>query len=139
MSERVKTYGSSRILLVDDERLVVTALAHMLRAVGYRTDLAYNGQEALEKVSARDYDLIICDIRMPVMDGQAFYGQLRSVRPQLSERVIFCTGDWDAPSTRGFLEASGAPVITKPFCMRHVLDLVLTRVPAKSFVVQAAV
>jgi len=139
MSERLETYRPSRILLVDDERLVVAALAHMLRAVGYRTDLAYNGQEALEKVSARDYDLIICDIRMPVMDGRAFYGQLRSVHPQLSERVVFCTSDWDAPSTRGFLARSGAPVIAKPFRMRHVLDLVLTRVPAKSLVAEAAV
>jgi len=124
MREATPTSISNRILVVDDERLVVTALANMLRTAGYHVDLASNGQEALENVSTEDYDLIICDLRMPVMDGQAFYRQLSGSRPHLSQRIVFCTGDMANPTTRRFLEACGAPVICKPFRLRAVLDVV---------------
>ena len=127
MSKHASGRKSNNILLVDDERLVVLALAHMLGSEGYHTDLAGNGLEALEKLSVADYDLIICDVRMPVMDGRAFYDQLRDFRPHLRDRVVFCTGDMDNPTTRGFLESSGAPFICKPFRLRHVLDVVSAR------------
>ena len=123
----VKTVGESiagRILVVEDERLVGMAMAHMLRAAGYGVDLAGNGQEALDKVSSDAYDLIICDIKMPIMDGQAFYDQLSRRYPDLSRRVVFCTGDLGNPNTQRFLKSCGAPVIRKPFSLRGVLDLV---------------
>jgi len=118
---------SKRILLVDDEQLIANALAHVLRTAGYQIDVACNGQEALEKVSRVDYDLIICDVRMPVMDGEAFYLQLRSSHPSLSKRVVFCTAYTDNPATQRFLKDSGAPVIPKPFRLRAVLDMVSLR------------
>ncbi len=117
-------YSSNRILLVDDEQLITSALAHILRAAGYWADVAQNGREALEKVDRNDYDLIICDIKMPVMDGESFYRELRAVRPMLTQRVVFCTGDADCPAARRLLNDSGAPVIRKPFCLRNVLDMV---------------
>jgi CheY-like chemotaxis protein len=128
----------NRILLIDDEQLVATALAHMLKMAGYATDLAGNGQEALDKVSSGEYDLIICDVRMPVMDGQAFYRQLRDCRPHLSSRVVFCTGDVDNPKTRGFLDSTGAPVILKPFRLRTVLDLVTSQLATQTCLAPAA-
>ena len=137
MSKQVSGRKSNNILLVDDERLVVLALAHMLSSEGYHTDLAGNGLEALEKLSVADYDLIICDVRMPVMDGRAFYDQLRNVRPHLRDRVVFCTGDMDNPSTRGFLASSGVPFISKPFRLSRVLDMVSTRLAGGTCLVAA--
>jgi len=116
-----------RILLVDDEQLIASALAHVLRSAGYHIDVAYNGQEALERVSGVHYDLIICDVKMPVMDGEAFYLQLRSSHPSVSKRVVFCTAYADDPATQRFLKDSGAPVIPKPFRLRAVLDMVSLR------------
>lgn len=116
-----------RILLVDDEQVIANALAHVLRSAGYHIDVACNGQEALEKVSHVHYDLIICDVKMPVMDGEAFYLQLRSSHPSLGKRVVFCTAYTDDPSTQRFLKDSGAPVIAKPFRLRAVLDMVSLR------------
>jgi CheY-like chemotaxis protein len=124
MADAAPTSMANRILIVDDEQLVVCALAHMLRKAGYCTDIARNGREALLKVSAEQYDLIICDMAMPVMDGQAFYRQLSSSRPSLGRRVVFCTGDSSNPATRRFLEACGALVIRKPFRLRAVLEMV---------------
>jgi CheY-like chemotaxis protein len=124
MAKAAPPSEANRILIVDDEQLVVCALAHMLRNAGYYIDVARNGREALARVSAEPYDLIICDVAMPVMDGEAFYRQLSSSRPSLSQRVVFCTGDMSNPATRRFLEASGAPVIRKPFRLPAVLDMV---------------
>ena len=115
---------AGRILVVEDERLVGMAMVHMLRAAGYGVDLAGNGQEALDKVSSNGYDLIICDIKMPIMDGQAFYDRLSRLFPDLSRRVVFCTGDLGNPNTQRFVERCGAPVIPKPFSLCDVLDLV---------------
>jgi len=111
------------ILLVDDDQLIANALAHVLRAAGYHTDVAGDGLQALHKVAAADYDLILCDVRMPVMDGEAFYGELCAARPGLARRIVFCTADMDNPQTRHFVLTSGAPYIEKPFRMRAVLQL----------------
>jgi len=61
-----------RILVVDDEENMRHMLAVMLRKQGYVVDMADNGSQALEKAFAGAYDSILCDIRMPVMDGAAF-------------------------------------------------------------------
>ncbi len=127
MGKLSKESTTGGILLVEDDQPVADALAYLLRAAGYRVDLAYNGREALEKVAAGEYDLIICDVRMPVMDGEAFYRELRRSRPSLSQRIVFCTGDPDNPGTRRLLKTSGVPFIRKPFRLGAVLEMVATR------------
>ncbi len=127
MGKLSKESTTGGILLVEDDQPVADALAYLLRAAGYRVDLAYNGREALEKVAAGEYDLIICDVRMPVMDGEAFYRELRRSRPSLSQRIVFCTGDPDNPGTRRLLKTSGVPFIRKPFRLGAVLEMVSAR------------
>ncbi len=112
------------VLIIDDEFLIANALAHMLRAAGYDADLARDGKEALGMVSSVPYDLVICDVRMPVMDGIEFYAHLKRLRPDLAKRVAFCTGDLDNPRTRDFLQNCGVPFLQKPFRLRGLLDIV---------------
>lgn len=123
---------SGGILLVEDDQPVANALAYLLRTAGYPVDLAYNGREALEKVAAGEYELIICDVRMPVMDGEAFYRELRCSHPSLSQRIVFCTGDPDNPGTRRLLKTSGVPFIRKPFRLGAVLEVVSERFVSRS-------
>jgi CheY-like chemotaxis protein len=92
-------------------------------AAGCRADVAADGLQALERVAAAEYDLIVCDVRMPVMDGEAFYRELSECWPRLARRVVFCTGDMDNPATRRFVQSSGVPCIEKPFRMRAVLQV----------------
>ena len=113
-----------RILLVDNEQDILDILARVLVGAGYNVDMATDGRAALEQVSRRGYDLIISNMRMPVMSGEAFYRQLCTSHPNLSKRVVFCTGDIANASTHRFLNAAGAPVIFKPFQLRTVLDVV---------------
>lgn len=112
------------ILLVDDEQDILDILERVLQSAGYQVAMAHNGQQALREVALRDYDLIITNMRMPVMDGRAFYRQLCALEPHLSQRVLFCTGDIAEPSTQRFLKSTGAPVLFKPFAMSVLLEVV---------------
>src|SRR5688572_33132008 len=81
------------ILLIDDEPGFLKALAHSLRRDGYTVDTADNGNCALVQLEEHRYDVILCDLRMPELDGPTFYNILTSQYPHLRPRVIFLTGD----------------------------------------------
>jgi PAS domain S-box-containing protein len=103
------------ILIVEDEVILATGLARLLRRDGHTVDLAANGHLALAKLDERAYDLILCDVRMPELDGPTLYWLLERQQPHLCSRVVFLTGDTLEPATQAFLEQSGAPCLTKPF------------------------
>jgi len=103
------------ILIVEDEVILATGLARVLRRDGHAVDMAANGRLALAKLDERAYDLILCDVRMPELDGPTLYRLLQRQQPHLCSRVIFLTGDTLEPATQAFLEQSGAPCLTKPF------------------------
>ncbi|MCG3131569.1 MAG: Regulator of RpoS [Phycisphaerae bacterium] len=66
-----------RVLVVDDDRNIVTALTARVRAAGCDPVTASNGREALQRLEAQKADAIILDVRMPVMDGLTLLGELR--------------------------------------------------------------
>src|SRR4029077_3135335 len=79
------------ILVVEDEAGLASAVVDALRDAGYLVDHAADGEEALGKVQADAFDLVICDLKMPRMDGKAFYRMLSAAAPGLAKRVIFVT------------------------------------------------
>jgi DNA-binding response OmpR family regulator len=116
------------ILLVEDEPLVAQMMAEMLRAEGYRVDVAANGRLALEKLEGQTYDLIVSDLRMPELDGLGLYRELERRWPGLLRRVIIVTGTSDVPEYAEFLAHAAVPVLSKPFDVRdlyHVARQVL--------------
>ncbi len=66
------TDARSQILIIDDEENLRHMLAAMLSRQGYQADSAENGSEGLQRLREKVYDFILCDIRMPEMDGKAF-------------------------------------------------------------------
>jgi two-component system NtrC family sensor kinase len=116
------------ILVVEDEPSLAQGLARLLRRDGHTVDTVANGRLALDQLAAHAYDLILCDVRMPELDGPSLYRLLERQQPHLCQRVIFLTGDTMEPATQAFLEASGAPCLTKPFTIaeaRHAIQRVL--------------
>jgi PAS domain S-box-containing protein len=103
------------ILVVDDEPSLAKGLARLLERDGHTVDTVANGRLALTQLAARAYALILCDVRMPELDGPSLYRFLERQQPHLCQRFIFLTGDTLEPATQAFLEASGAPCLTKPF------------------------
>ena len=116
------------ILVVDDEPSLASGLARLLRRDGHTVDIAANGCLALTMLEARAYDCILCDMRMPELDGPSLYRLLERQQPHLCPRLIFLTGDTLEPATQAFLEQSGAPCLTKPFRIaeaRRVIQRIL--------------
>ena len=107
-------------LIVDDEPEIAGVLARMLVPLGFRCDLAATGREAQRLLSSRDYDAVLCDLRMPDVNGQAFYAWLEANRAHLCRRTAFVTGDALGQAAAGLLADSGRPVLEKPFVPEEV-------------------
>ncbi len=102
-----------RVLIVEDEKMV----SELIKAIIEReniVDVASNGREGLEKIDSIQYDLIICDIKMPELSGTKFYDEVKNKYPELTSRIIFITGD-PSQETMKFLTHAGIPFIVKPF------------------------
>jgi CheY-like chemotaxis protein len=116
------------ILLIDDEPGFVSALAQLLRHDGSTVDTAANGHAALTHLQAHHYDVVLCDLRMPGLDGAEFYTILRQQHAYLRHRVLFLTGDTLGADSTAFLEQCGQPWIYKPCdaaAIRHAMQQML--------------
>lgn len=113
-----------RILVVDDEPAITTVLTRLLEKAGHFADSVHNGREALERIASSRYDLILCDIQMPDMNGMELYDSLREMGGTLAQRMVFLTGDSVQHETLEFLERSGSKYLTKPFVLEDVLAVV---------------
>jgi len=107
--------GGAGVLLVEDESALAAAWAEKLIDVGFRVDRAGNGEEALGRVREHLYDVVICDLKMPRLDGKAFYLAAAEIAPSLGKRFIFVTGDVADTATKRFLEETGCRWLLKPF------------------------
>ncbi|HEY0013075.1 MAG TPA: ATP-binding protein [Allosphingosinicella sp.] len=107
-------------LIVDDEPDVAEVLEILAARAGYRVDVAANGREAIERLTAADYDVILSDLRMPQLDGPALYDWLEREKPHLTRRIAFVTGDTLGDAAARFLKRSNRPVLEKPFSGRNV-------------------
>jgi len=113
-----------RILIVDDEAEIREKLAEILAAARHHVDTACSGREALERMAAESYDVVLTDIRMPDLDGRALYHEIERRWPGQGERVVFVTGDTLTTASRDFVAECGRPVIEKPFLPSEVRRVV---------------
>jgi two-component system, NtrC family, sensor kinase len=111
----------ARVLVVDDEPSILDVLAEALRSDGHTVDTAVNGRVALRKILEGEYDLVLSDLKMPVMSGQDLFREVARLRPALARRFVFSTGDVMGGDTRDFLQWTGNPYVEKPF---HVDKLI---------------
>jgi len=116
--------AGASILLVEDEAALAAAVTEALRDVGYLVERAADGEEALAKVKEQSFDMVVCDLKMPRLDGKAFYRTLAAAAPGLAKRVIFVTGDVAGTEAEQFLEESGCPWLGKPFRLADLLRAV---------------
>jgi DNA-binding response OmpR family regulator len=120
----VDAVAGAPVLVVEDEPQLANAVVDALREAGYDVDYAADGEEALAKVLVRSYALVICDLKMPRLDGKAFYRELEAAAPALAARVIFVTGDVAGTDAEQFLKESGCRWLAKPFRLRDLLKAV---------------
>ena len=112
--------AATHILVVEDEPTVAQLVADVLREDGHDVEAVMDSQEGLLRVSRRCYDLIICDLRMPRLDGPAFYDALVRARSTAQHRILFITGDTLGPHTVEFLKSHQLQFLTKPFLVEEL-------------------
>ena len=110
------------ILVIDDENHILKAIQSGLDQQGYTVSGHATAISALEELSVHAVDFIICDLRMPEMDGFDFYQLLILRHPEMSGRVLFITGDSISRQTRDFLDRTHLPYLDKPFSLSELLE-----------------
>ena len=108
---------AKRILIVDDEPLIVTGLKYSLESDGYETDSAADGEEAVNKFFAGQYDLILLDVMLPKIEGLEVCQRIRE-RSNVPIIMLTAKGD-DMDKIIGF-ECGADDYITKPFNILEV-------------------
>jgi signal transduction histidine kinase/FixJ family two-component response regulator len=114
----------ARVLVVEDEPTVARLIADVLEDEGMQVEVLLDGREALECAARQNFDLVICDIRMPGLDGQHFYKSLERSGNPLRKRFLFVTGDIIAAQTREFLKRNRLPHVAKPFRVEELTEKV---------------
>ena len=112
-----------RLLFVDDEPALRSGMEAFGAMRGFSVVVAADGAEALEAARSSGVDAVVCDLRMPGMDGYAFHEQLRLERPGLAARTVFITGDVVASVSRG--SVSRQPMLTKPFSFDKIEEALI--------------
>jgi len=103
---------ANKILVVDDERLIVKGIKYSLEQDGMSVDAAYDGEEALRLIKQNSYDMIILDVMLPKLDG---LGVLQQTREFTSVPIIMVTAKGEDIDKIMGLEYGADDYITKPF------------------------
>jgi PAS domain S-box-containing protein len=118
------TAGQSRVLIIDDEPNVQDVLAKTLASRGYSVATAGNGEDGLARLAESEFDVILCDFRMPGLSGMDFYRRIQTERPYLASKIIFITGDTANLVTRRFIEENGLNILEKPFELPDLIQVI---------------
>ena len=113
--------AGASVLVVEDEAALGDAVAEAMADAGFSVRLAKDGLEALDRVREALPDLIVCDLKMPRLDGTAFYRRLTAEHAPMAQRVLFVTGDVAGTEAERFLEETGCRWLPKPFRLKDLL------------------
>jgi putative nucleotidyltransferase with HDIG domain len=123
-----------RILIVDDEPMIRNILKTVVEAEGFKADLAQNGQEALNRLKESCYQIILTDMRMPVMDGLCLLQQVRAGYEDTP--VIMITAVGDAASAIEALSAGACDYVIKPFNVSELRNKVLSALDRRRLILE---
>lgn len=110
----------ARILVIEDEPVVAQLIADVLAEEGHRVEAVLDSKDGLARISRDAWDLLICDLRMPGLDGAAFYDSLVRTGSPLQKKLLFVTGDTLGPQTLEFLVPRKLPYLAKPFLLEEL-------------------
>lgn len=108
-----------KILIIDDERAIRNSFSGILEDEGYDVDVAENGQQGCEMVEKEKYDVIFCDIKMPVMDGVETLKKLMSMG--IDAAVVMISGHADLATAVECIKNGAFDFIEKPLDLNRIL------------------
>lgn len=112
------------ILLLDDDIELADTLKELLDRRNYLVTTVKNGVEGLREIMAFDFDVILCDIKMPAMAGDMFFLAVQKTKPELANRVIFVTAYANDPEIEKFTIETGRPTLVKPVQIEDLVQAI---------------
>jgi PAS domain S-box-containing protein len=110
----VEGHARARVLVIDDDVAVLRAYRRVL-AARHDVVLASGGAEGLRTLEKDEgFDVVLCDVMMPQLDGPMVYEALKARAPRLLEKVVFCSGGAFTPRAKEFLASIQNPFLSKP-------------------------
>ena len=119
-----------RILIVEDEPTIQSFLKTVFSNQGCVIESAFNGRDAVSKFTEKEFDIVLCDYRLPQMNGQAVFEQFRKIKPRSTTHFIFVTGSAADKELDSFLGENQLHRLMKPFTAKDLfgmLDQVLKK------------
>ena len=108
----------SNILIIDDEKAIRKTLSEILSYEGYKIDEAGDGEEGLKKVKEKEYDVILCDIKMPKIDGIEFLEKAKEIGPDIP--IIMISGHGTIETAVEAVKKGAYDYISKQIGRAHV-------------------
>lgn len=122
--KEIETEHTRKVLIVDDEPFVLRVLQLKLENAGYEVVTAFNGVDGLEKFVKNRPDVVITDIRMPLMDGQEMYQMMKEQSGSTPFFVIMMTSTIDSAMQIWVRKMENMLFVEKPVSPRNILKLV---------------
>lgn len=113
-----------KVLLLDDDGELKTLVKDFLQTQFFLVTAVSNGIEGLQLVLKNNFDVILCDMKMPNLSGEMFYRAVERSKPHLCQRFIFITGSVGNPAMNEFFVQTGAKVVAKPFQFSGLLEAI---------------
>jgi CheY-like chemotaxis protein len=119
---------AARVLIVDDESNILTAM-HRLLSPEFEVILAAEPESALDRLSAGEsFDVILCDVMMPRMNGVELRDRVEAFAPDQAARIIFITGGLLLPHVRALIDRTPNTCLEKPIDPEGLRELIRRRV-----------
>ena len=126
----------SNILIIEDEAAIRRVLSKIIgeESESYLIDEAEDGLIGLEMLSKKEYDLVLCDIKMPKMDGEEVLGKIKKILPELP--VIMISGHGDLETAVNTMRLGAFDYISKPPDLNRLLNTVRNALVRKDLLVE---
>lgn len=116
---------NGRILMADDDRVLVEVVRFNIEAAGYELTVTYDGAAGLAKAREEEFDLIITDFQMPKMNGYEFISGVRQESLNQQTTVIFCSGKcYELDRDELVTELNVARIFMKPFSPSELVSAI---------------
>lgn len=125
------------ILIVDDEKAIRKTLTEILSYEGYKIDDAENGEEALKKLKERNYDVVLCDIKMPKVDGLEFLEKSKEINPDVP--IIMISGHGTIETAVEAVKKGAFDYVAKPPDLNRLLITIRNALDKQSLVTETKV
>ena len=127
----------SSILIIDDEKAIRKTLTEILGFEGYKIDEASDGEEGLSKFRAKNYDLVLCDIKMPKLDGIEFLEKAKEINPEIP--IIIISGHGNIETAVEAVKKGAYDYISKPPDLNRMLITLRNAMDKTTLVAEAKV